>query len=269
MTEDTLAPATLERVLTRFGFSRAPAPTRASLVEVYRAWCRNVPFDNVRKRIALQRGDAGGLPGGTADDFFTAWLGHGPGGTCWPTSNGLYTLLRSLGFAARRISASMQDMGMPNHGSVIVAVEGQDHLVDSSILCEVPLPLRHDETFEITDPVHPIRIEPAGDLWLLWWGFTMSTDLMACRLLEDPVDLPFYLKRYEISREMSPFNASLYARRNRDGELVSFVGRTRFSKTAAGVTSQELSESQLAEALVADLGLSGEQVAELKSVCGL
>ena len=218
MSEDTLSPATVERVLTRFGFSKAPAPTRAGLEEVYLAWGRHIPFDNVRKRIALTRGDAGGLPGGTAEEFFTAWLRHGPGGTCWPTSNGMYMLLRALGFDVRRIAASMQDMGMPNHGSVIARIEDEEVLVDSSILCERPIPLRRDGKLELDDPVHPIRIEPAGDLWLLHWGFTMSQEMMPCRLLEDPVDLPFYLKRYEISREMSPFNASLYGRRNREGD---------------------------------------------------
>jgi len=42
-----------------------------------------VPFDNVRKLIHVKSGKAGPLPGGTAEDFFTAWLRHGTGGTCW------------------------------------------------------------------------------------------------------------------------------------------------------------------------------------------
>lgn len=268
MSEDSLAPATLESVLTRFGFSEPPAATLAGLEEVYRAWGRHVPFDNVRKRIALTRGDAGGLPGGVAADFFGTWLRHGPGGTCWPTSNGMYMLLRGLGFDVRRIAASMQDMGLPNHGSVIVRLGGEEYLVDSSILCERPLPIG-SASYEIDDPVHPIRFTPADGKWLLHWGFTMSQELMPCRLIQDPVDLPFYHERYEISRQMSPFNAALYARRNKEGELVSFVGRSRFRKTAAGVAHEELDEKKLAEALVEDIGFSPELVAELRQVCGL
>jgi hypothetical protein len=87
---------------------------------------------------------------------------------------------------------------------------------------------------------------------------------MPCRLLEDPVDHAFYLERYEISREMSPFNVALYARRNVEGGLVSFLGRTRFVKSASGIGARELGDEELERALREELGLSGEMVARMK-----
>jgi N-hydroxyarylamine O-acetyltransferase len=254
--EDSIVGATAESVLQRLGLPGRPAVTRAGLEGLYRAWCRGVPFDNVRKRIALAHGDGAPLPGGTAEDFFSHWLAHGTGGTCWPTSNALYALLACCGFEARRISASMQEEGSPNHGSVIVRLDGEDYLVDSSMLTDRVIPLRPGERFEVDDAVHPIVAEPVEDTWRIWFGYTMSRSTMPCRLLEDPVDHAFYLERYEISRRMSPFNVALYARRNLDGALVSFLGRTRFRKSASGVEGQELSEENVESALREDLGLS-------------
>ena len=91
--DDAVSSATAEVVLERFGLSGRRALTLGGLEELYQTWCRKVPFDNVRKRIALAKGQGGALPGGTSEDFFANWLTHGAGGTCWPTSNALYALL--------------------------------------------------------------------------------------------------------------------------------------------------------------------------------
>ncbi|MDX2030503.1 MAG: arylamine N-acetyltransferase [Blastocatellia bacterium] len=115
-----------ERILARLGFSAAPAADLDGLRALYEAWCMRVPFDNVRKMIALRGGGSEPLPGGEAADFFAAWLRDGVGGTCWPTSNGLFALLDALGFEARRIAGAMRDLGIVNHGSVKVKLDGRD-----------------------------------------------------------------------------------------------------------------------------------------------
>ena len=262
--DDLLNENTRARVLERLGVSN-PSRDLNGLERLYRAWCRGVPFDNVRKRLALREGTPEPLPGGTAEDFFASWLAHGTGGTCWPTSNALYVLLRDCGFAARRISACMRGTDVHNHGSIIVRLDGDDYLVDSSILCESVLPLRPAKRLELDDAVHPIVVEPVDGSFCIWWGFSMSTETLPCRLLSDPVDHRFYLERYEVSRQMSPFNDMLYARRNFDGRLISYVGNTRFEKTPAGVTARELGQAELAESLVAELGLSPAIVRELNA----
>lgn len=134
-------------------------------------------------------------------------------------------------------------------------------MVDSSMLTGSVFPLRRGERYERDDPVHPLVVEPLDDSWRVWFGFVMSANTMPCRILDGLVDLPFYRHRYEVSRQLSPFNDMLYARRNVPGGLVSFLGRTRFVKTAAGVQGTELDADQLAAALIEDLRLSPAIVA--------
>ncbi len=264
-----LPPALIARVLERLGFANEPEIDRRGLEQLYAAWCRHVPFDNVRKRIAMLEGAPGPLPGGLPGDFLEAWLEHGTGGTCWPSSNGLHALVRACGFDVRRISASMADRNDHNHGSLIVRLAGEELLVDSSIQCTTPIPLRRGVETVHDDPVHPIRVEPVEASFRIHWGMAQSRDTMPCRLMNDPVDEGFYLERYEISRGYSVFNNALYARRNTPGRLVSFVGHTRHEKTDAGVTSGELGSDALQRALVAEIGLSEAIVARLAACGGL
>ena len=264
-----VSPGLVERVLAKLGFDAEPGIDRRGLAALYAAWCDRVPFDNVRKRIAMLEGTPGPLPGGLPGDFLGAWLEHGTGGTCWPSANGLHAVVRACGFDVRRISASMFDRNDHNHGSLIVRLAGEELLVDSSIQCGKPIPLRHGLETKLDDPVHPIRVEPVDSSYRIHWGMAQSRDTMPCRLMNDPVDEAFYLDRYEISRGYSVFNNALYARRNFPGRLVSFVGHVRNEKTASGVTRRELAPAELRKALVEELGLSEAIVARLSACCGL
>ena len=258
----------IERVFARLGLSAKPKPDLAGLESLYAAWCSHVPFDNVRKRIAMAKSQTEPLPGGLPEDFLAAHLEHGTGGTCWPSSNGLFALVGACGFDARRISASMFDRNDHNHGSILVRLGGRDWMVDSSIECGFPIPLERGVARTLGDAVHPIRVEPVGDGFRVHWGMTQSRDTLPCRLMQDPVDEAFYLDRYEISRGYSVFNTALYARRNFPGRLVSFTGRKRHEKTAAGVTTRELSDSELRAALVGEMGYSPAIIAELEKTAG-
>lgn len=260
--------ALVERAFERLGFAKKPAPDRAGLEALYAAWCRGVPFDNVRKRIALARGGSEPLPGGRPDDFLAAWLEHGTSGTCWPSSNGLHALVSAAGFEVRRISASMFDRSDHNHGSLVVRLDGAEWMVDSSILCGAPIRLDRERASDNGDRVHPIRVEPSSAGLLVHWGMTQSSATIPCRLMQDPVDEAFYLERYEISRGYSVFNNALYARKNSPGLLLSLVGRVRHEKTAEGVTSRELAVPELRRALVEELGYSPAIVAELERTAG-
>jgi arylamine N-acetyltransferase len=267
---DPLKPETAERVLERLGV-RVPPVDLDGLNAVYGAWCRAVPFDNVRKLIALREEDPGPLPGGRAEDFHRNLLEHGTGGTCWPSSNGLFALLDFCGFDARRISASMQDAGPHNHGSVAVRVDGEDWLADSSMHTDRVFRIRRGEAHEVHNPLHPIRVEPVEGTLRIHWALTMAEGTMPCRLLDDPVDHAFYLERYELTRapDRSPFNQRLYARRNAEGAVLSYIGRTRFWKRPEGIESAEFRPEALADSLVTELGLSEEIVERLRALGGL
>jgi arylamine N-acetyltransferase len=237
------------------GLAAAPLTDVEGLRAVYRAWCTHIPFDSVRKMIALRTNPAAPLPGGHVEDFFQAWLADGTGATCWPSSNALFELLHSLGFQARRVTGSMGDTGVANHASVIVTIEGSEWLVDASIFTSEPLPLQQ-EAFAANDPIFPTRLEFNKGTHILWTHIPGDRDYLPCRIHGESVTHAEYLQRYEASRARSPFNERLYARRNRDAELVLLVGHSRISRTPNGVQSRELTSEQLTEALHNDIGIS-------------
>ena len=266
LTDDRLSPALAGRVLQRLGVATPPSLDLDGLSALYRAWCTRVPFDNTRKMIALRTGVQGPLPAIHADDFFEHWLAHGTGATCWPSSNAVFALLHAAGFEARRVAASMGDRGVVNHASVKVRLAGRDWLVDSSMLVNTPLPL-HGGVFIGDDPVWPVEVEPADGTHVVWWHTPPGSSYQPCRLLLDPAEFDDYADGYERSRERSVFNPRLYARINRADELVILAGRTRFARTAAGVTSRDLSAEEVQQSLREEIGLSDAMVSEW-AACG-
>ena len=261
----SLKPETVEAVLEQLGLSAPPEPTSDGLARLYLAWCHNVPFDNLRKRIHLAASDPSPLPGGEPEEFFSAYLRHGTGGTCWPSSAALHALLASLGFDARRGSAAMHDAAsgpVHTHGTVIVRVEGVDHWVDSSMLSNRPLPLHVGEGTSLDDAIRPMRAEPVERLWRVWWHEPAFETEIGCLLLDDDTPLDHYLTRYEASRTASPFNAAVYATRNLDGHTVTIAMGKRFEGTERGVTSSA-PPGGMADCLVEELGYSEEIVAAL------
>lgn len=258
--DESLIPTSLrDRILDRLGFARAPSRDLDGLRALYAAWCASVPFDNVRKMIALRAGDGRPLPGGDAVDFFDHWLAHGAGGTCWPSSHALFALTRACGFAARRVAGSMLDQGEVNHASVKVRADGVDWLVDSSMLTNVPLPLE-ETPFVSPDPIVAAEVEPQGGTHVMWAYSLAYGSYLPCRLLVDPAGDEAYRSGYEATRQESPFNHRLYARRNRrDGQVV-LTGPLRLSNTARGIERRDLAPDEIRRALTDDLGLSGALV---------
>jgi len=258
-------PATTDAVLERFGLQESPETTTEGLARLYLAWCHNVPFDNLRKRVHLVAADPAPLPGGTPGDFFDAYLRHGTGGTCWPSSAALHALLTSVGFDARRGSAAMGDdlFGVAHtHGTVIVRVDGAEYWVDSSMLSDRVLPLRRGEETALDDPIRPMRAEPVENLWRVWWTNPAFEAELGCLLLDDDVSLDHYLERYEASREASPFNTGIYATHNFDGRTLTFAQGSLFTRTADGLVRSE-APGGAAQCLVEELGYSEEIVAAL------
>ncbi len=250
-----------DRVAARLGLPTELPRDLVGLRQLYAAWCRQVPFDNVRKLIALRTGDTGPLPGGHADDFLENFLVHGTGGTCWSSSNALFALVSSYGFDARRVAGSMRDLGVPGHGSVKVRIDDVDWLVDSSMLMMYPIPIGNALHVD-RDPLFGVEVEPDAGTHLVWFDTPPYDEYFPCRLLIDPVDQDFYLERYEISRTKGPFNHHLSVRYNRAGARTVLQGHTRHRKTTGGVQSDALTRDELCAALRDDVGMSAEIVSQ-------
>jgi N-hydroxyarylamine O-acetyltransferase len=243
------------RVLEKLGLGTGPELDLNGLTSVYRKWCETVPFDNAAKLIALRTNAPGNLPGIDASQFFENFLEHGIGGTCWPSSNALYSLLAELGFDARRLAGSMRDTGMLSHGSTKVRIDGFDWLVDSSMLTANPLPLR-DELFIESDPLWAAEVEHVNGTHVIWWDALPAPEYIPCRLLMDDLPHSYYVERYEASRARSPFNERIYVRRNTAASILVISGNRRFLKTSRGVEASVLSEDELEEQLSAETGFS-------------
>lgn len=259
-----LRPELCDSVLARLGLSACPPADLNGLHSVYAAWCSSMNFDNIAKLVALRTGlpDAP-LSAIDAGEFFERWLAHGVGGTCWTSSNALFELLDTIGFAARRVAGSMRDTGIVSHGSVKVALDGNDWLVDSSMLTHVPLPLAKS-VFATCDPVIAAEVEYVDGTHMVWADLPPSPTFIPCRLLVDPATLAFYAERWEASRQRSPFNQRLYARRNKRGGILVLNATTHIWKTRSGTETLDLNASELCESLRDEFGVSSAMLDQFR-----
>jgi N-hydroxyarylamine O-acetyltransferase len=260
-----LPEATTEAVLTKLGLDHRPDADAAGLATVYAAWCERVPFDNLVKRIHLVTGSLEPFPNGTAEAFFALYRKHGTGGTCWPSSNALHALLVSLGFETRRASGAMRDDRygpIHTHATEIVTLDSHEYWVDTSMLTHVPLPLRQGTVTQIERDHDPVRAEPVGDLWRVWWELPSNGEPIACLLLDDSVGEPHYLARYEASRELSGFNDAIYATRVTASGKVNISKGVLYERTAAGITQRDMGDDRT-DILVEEFGYSPEIIARL------
>lgn len=264
MTDDAhISRALAERVLARLGFAAAPAANRAGLAALYAAWCRSVPFDNVRKLIHLRAGESGRLPGDTPEDFFTAWLAHGTGGTCWANAGALCALLEALGFEAKRgISTMLVAPNLPpNHGTVSVKLESETWLVDGAIQHGEPLLLDAARETEIAHPAWGVRVQPEREKWIVHWRSPFTLQPLDCRIDSLAGDAATYRTLHEATRGWSPFNFGLMLRVHRNGGLLTAAGGDRVVINAAGAVARgPLAGEARRRFLVEEAGIS-EQLA--------
>ena len=253
-------------VLEKLGLSARPAPTVEGLSSLYAAWCRHVPFDNVRKLIHLHRKNKDPLPGDTAADFFEAWLRHGAGGTCWAGNGALHCLLKSLGFAPVRGIATMlvNPNVPPNHGTVVVACEGKRYIVDASILHGKPLHFDHHEPEAEMHRAWGAQLRVHAGQRIIHWRPLHKPDGFDCRIDRIDVSAEAFHDSYEQTRPWSPFNYQLHARLNRDNSVIGTALGQRIEFDQTGTLVQRvLNPDERIRFIVEEMGISEELAATL------
>ena len=255
-----MPPSMVEQVLQKLGMDAFPSVDRASLAAVYGAWCRRVPFDNIRKRIALSEASAGPLPGDTPEDFFSAWVTHGTGGTCWSGNGALHGLLRSLGFDARRGIATMLSRPdlEPNHGTVLVRLCDSLLLVDASMLHDEPLVLDEGAESRVEHDAWGVHCRRSGGRFVVRWH-PLRVEEMDCRI--EALDAPpqAFARGHELSRKRSGFNSQLTVRVIRGAAVVGVVRGDLVVRDPAGLQRTEALQGEARHAfLVEELGVSPE-----------
>ncbi len=269
LSTDVLAPDLVERVLLKLGIEDRPEPTVAGLQRVYSAWCRRVPFDNVLKMIQLSANPAGPLPGDDASEFFESWLEHGTGGTCWAGNGALYSLVASLGFpASRGIGTMMSSPNTPpNHGTVVVELDGSRYIVDASILHGEPLRLDENGVTETSHPAWGVQCQKEGDRWRIRWRPFTAPSGIACRVERFEATVTEFSEMHESTRPWSPFNYALSARLIWGDTVVGAgLGRRVTIDAAGGVAEGSFSDpDERARLLIEQIGMSEEIVSRLPS----
>jgi N-hydroxyarylamine O-acetyltransferase len=251
---DTVVP-----ILEKLGVAR-PEPDLDGLRVVYAAWCRSVSFDNVLKLIHLAGGAPGPLPGSTAESFFTAWLEHGTGGTCWAGNTALHDLLEALGFDVARAFATMlssPESRGPNHGTVVVTVDGERWIVDASILSGEPI--------RIPAEGETVRPNPLPRFaWLdgspaVVWRMPNAPDGFPCRIDRISADAAEFDALHQRTATWSPFNYQLTVRALRGAASVGISSGRRFVFDANGsLTVSELHRDERVRFLVEEIGIAEE-----------
>ena len=266
---DAVEPDLLDEVLEKIGLSERPELDVEGLSTAYNAWCESVSFDNVQKRVYMGENRTGPLPGIEPSEFLQNLVTHGTGGTCWPSSNGLWALMHGLGFDAHRVSGNMivpVPLEEPNHGSTVVYIEGQTLMVDSSILNHVPISLVEGEDSSTDFPLNETQTEWVGDTWQVHWLPGHGRDEIVMKLDGPGVgqsrDMEFWAHRSDVSRGSSLFNDALYIRKSVPGG-VRTIGRGALISIGAGgeVEVAELDNETRDRELIETFGLSEEIVA--------
>lgn len=251
----------LERVLERLGFAGRPSPTLQNLRTLYAAWCRRVPFDNVQKLIYMHDHRPGPLPGDNAEDFFADWLRHGTGGTCWAGNGGLCALVVSLGYSATRGIATMVTSPdvPPNHGTVVVDLDGSRYIVDASILHSDPLRLDDAEETRIVQPAWGVDCRRHDGRWHIRWRPLHTPSGIDCRIERLGVPPETFREMHETTRAWSPFNHELSARLLRGEAIVGAAFGQRVTlDSVGGVERRPLAEQDRVGLLIDVLGMTEE-----------
>lgn len=258
-----LTESAVDEVAERLGFAERPAPTAEGLAQVYSAWCRQVPFDNLRKLVALHF-DLPQIPGIEPADFFAAWQLTGAGATCWGSNNALHALLVGLGFDAQLTAASMFDVDK-NHGTTIVTIDGQRLIVDTALHGDVPAPMIAGETTVVSYFGYETTVRSDENGWLFDHPTPDPAFRIPCRILGD-LTLETTVAANEKTRGWSPFNTGIMAGINDDAGvwMLKDNGLARFD--ADGLATRDLTDTEVDEFLVEVVGHSPQLVAEVRAV---
>ena len=253
---------TVVAILEKLGATR-PAPDLAGLHSAYAAWCRSVSFDNVLKLIHLAGGAPGPLPGSTAESFFTAWLEHGTGGTCWAGNTALHDLLEALGFEVTRAIATMlssPESRGPNHGTVIVTVDGEQWIADASILSGKPIRIPAADEPRAGGPLP--RFQRFDSSPAVVWQTPTAPDGFPCRIDKIGAEAGEWDALHQRTGRWSPFNYQLNVRIMRDETSIGISSGQRFVLDANGsLSTWKLDRNGRVRFLVEEIGIS-EEIAE-------
>lgn len=258
-----LTEASVDEIVERLGFAQRPGTDLDGLSALYDAWCRKVPFDNLRKLVALHF-DLPQIPGIEPADFFAAWQLTGAGATCWGSNNAMHALLTALGFDTQLTAASMFDVDK-NHGTTIVTLPEGRFIVDTAVHGGVPAPMVDGQTTTVEYHGYRTVVRQDEKGWLFDHPTPDPSFMLPCRII-GAMDYAASEVANEKSRGWSPFNDGVMAAINDASGVWMLKGAGLARIDASGTTTRQLTEAEVDEWLVEVAGHSPQLVAEVRAV---
>jgi arylamine N-acetyltransferase len=248
-----LGPRLLREVRERLGIVDLSVDS-AGLHAFYRAWCLNVPFDNLHKMRVIFAEPENPYPMQSAQELFENFLAYGIGGTCWPHANAMYALLRACGFDARRATGSMYDFEDHNHGTVFVTLDdGSTWILDNAMLTVQPLRVDRDP-LTLQTGVHFAEVEHEGDA-LFVHGLFPPFPYIFCHIRERDVDERVFATQWEKLRRKGAFNERLHIQRATPDALVAMRGANLYRWDGRALETTPLDEDGVLHHLATTMGV--------------
>jgi N-hydroxyarylamine O-acetyltransferase len=142
----------------------------------------------------------------------------------------------------------------PNHGTVLVELDGTRYVVDASILHRAPLPLHEDRGITIDHPAWGVRCVKRAQHWYISFRPMHRPLGLECRLDQLSATREAFHERHAQTRAWSPFNYELHARLIRGEAIVGVACGQRVAFDAGGGVSQSpLPEAERRRVLVDEL----------------
>lgn len=249
---------TVEQILSKFDIKENCTCSLNNLSKLYQAWCISIPFDNLMKTVKIADNINAELPGITAEEFFHNWLEYGVGGTCWAGNGAIFALLQTLGYNAEFIAGCMLSDPLDKslslgHGSIIVTLDGDEFLIDATMLHGKPIPLLPSES---TNKTFYFGVSKQDDKLQIKWqplGRTYSFFQINKRnLLESEI-----LTLHEASRGLSKFNGSPIIRLAKSSSIIGIVRGDFIKRDEYGVeTFQNQAQFSFSQILTNDFGIT-------------
>lgn len=253
-----------ERLLECIGFERDPGPDLATLNRIYKFWSRDIGYDNILKHIHVDERRSGAFAVMDPNMFIELWIKHGTSGSCWPSSEALYGVLAIAGFQPERIAGRMRECNDPmdpNHGAIIVHLDGKRLYVDPGVGAEEALELVPGKPNRTASAAFGIWDEGDGHVW---WRPGHSRRAIQVVMDLDRLSYEFFADRYEKTKEYSLFNTALYVRRNRDDGILTYSCGTILRVDPQGIlTAEPINDGDIPAFLIDQMGLSEEIAARV------
>jgi arylamine N-acetyltransferase len=244
----------LARYLAVLGM-RPARPSLGHLQQLVTAQLTRIPFENISKLLAKQRGQ-GTIPG--LEQYLDGVERHSFGGTCYVNNPYFNLLLNHLGYDAALCGA---DMSAPDvHVVTVVQLEGREHLVDVGYAAPFyePLPLDLDRYHVVDFGATRYVLHPRDEL-----GRSRMD------LLRDGERVHGYLAKPE-PRRLGDFENVIRASYRPSATFMNAVVVERFfTDRSVRIHNLTLTESTVAESTVTRLAGTEQLVAAVEQRCGI